>query len=217
MSTESLSRERILAAAVEFADEVGVDKVSMRKLADRLGVGTMSLYNHVANKDEMLVEMVDLVCEQIEWPDDSQQWRAAITNVATSTHRVLMQHPWAADEWIGGRMPGPKRFELLDAILATLERSGLHASLVYRGYHAVTMHIVGYTIQEIGYARSLGDRDLAEMAAGLVEGMADSGLASLARHVQEHISGNDHGDEFGFVLDLLLDGLERENRRLRSG
>lgn len=205
----ALTRERILAEAVAFADEHGVDALTMRKLADRLGAGAMSLYTHVKSKDDIIEGMVDLVTAEIDLPV-GDEWRPAMCDSARSAHEVLLRHPWAAGEWTS-RMPGPARLAYMEAILRTLTEAGLDESLVYRGYHAVTMHIVGFTIQELGYQNFPSGQDLGTVARSFLDDLAAADLPHLAEHVRGHLADHDHGDEFGFVLDLILDGLERAN------
>ena len=205
----ALTRERILAEAVAFADEHGVDALTMRKLADRLGAGAMSLYTYVKNKDDMIEGMVDLVTAEIELPA-GDDWRQAMRDSARSAHDVLLAHSWAAHEWTS-RMPGPARLAYMEAILRGLSDAGLDESLIYRGYHAVTMHIIGFTIQELGYQNFPSGEDLGTVARNFLQDLAAADLPHLATHVEAHLSDHDHGDEFGFVLDLILDGLERAN------
>ena len=206
----ALSRQRIVAEAVAFADTEGVDALSMRKLAERLGVGAMSLYRHVSNKDEMIEAMVDEICREIEPPEVTGDWRRSIRASSASAHRVLLAHPWAAGQWTR-RGPGTVRLRYMEALLAALTAAGLTPELVYKGYHAVTMHIIGFTIQELGYRTGPGQIDLDAAANEFLSGGHSEAVPHLAAHVRAHLSGEDHGDEFGFVLDLILDGLERAN------
>lgn len=204
----ALSRDRILLEAITFADEFGAEALSMRKLAERLGVGAMSLYRHVANKDEMIEGMLDLACREIEPPVVSDDWQHSIRTSSASAHRVLLEHEWMAAEWTN-RQPGPARIRYMEAILKVLTEAGLDPSLVYRGYHAITMHIVGFTIQQLSYKDLPEGEDLEAMAAEVLAVIDDADLPYLAAHVQAHVAGDDHGDEFIFVLDLMLDGLAR--------
>ncbi|MEM7275082.1 MAG: TetR/AcrR family transcriptional regulator [Actinomycetota bacterium] len=206
----ALTRDRILAEAIAFADAEGVEALSMRKLSERLGVGAMSLYRHVANKDEMLDGMVDAVCAELQPPRIVDDWREAIRTTSAEAHAALLAHPWAAGEW-SRRRPGPARVAYMDALLRVLTEAGLRPDLIYRGYHAITMHLVGFTIQELSYRNGLAGQDLAVVAGQFLDGLDDGHLRHLADHVRAHLDGEDHGDEFGFVLDLILDGLHRAN------
>lgn len=206
----ALTRERILIEAVAFADVHGVDALSMRKLAEQLGAGTMSLYNHVANKDEMIEGMVDVVSSEIDHPARSDDWRSAMRASAASAHSVLLAHKWAAAEW-SRRSPGRERLRYMDAILRTLTEAGLRPAVVYHGYHAITMHIVGFTIQELGYLAMPIGVDLDALAESFLGGLEKADMTHLAQHVIDHVGDDDHGDEFGWVLDLILDGLDRSS------
>src|SRR5579859_4631175 len=90
-----LTRERVLRAAVALADTGGIEALTMRRLGQDLGVEAMSLYNHIANKDELLDEMIDLVFGEIELPTGGGDWRAAQRRRAVSAHQALLRHPWA--------------------------------------------------------------------------------------------------------------------------
>ena len=203
---QPLSRQRILEAAVAFADEHGVEVLSMRRIAERLGFGVMSLYNHVASKDEMLAGMVDVVAAEIVPPSVEADWKEALHASAASAHAVLSRHRWAPAEW-SRRMPGPARLRYMDSILQVLTEAELEPELVYHGYHAITMHIVGFTLQQIGYEQGL-EADLDQLAGTFLDELADE-YPYMAEHVRAHLDDDGHDDEFGFVLDLILDGLER--------
>ena len=114
-----LSRERILSAAITLADEGGIDSLSMRKLAEGLGVEAMSLYNHIANKDDLLAGIVEAVAGEIATPSTDTEWKTAIREIATSAHESLLRHPWARDLWIR-TSPGPARMRYGDSLLGAL-------------------------------------------------------------------------------------------------
>ena len=197
-----LSRDRIVTAAVGLADEDGLSKVSMRTVAAALDYEVMSLYNHVANKSDLVDAMVDHVWSSIELPD-GEDWRTAIHRFAGSAHVELLEHHWAAGLF-SSTSPGPARIQRMEALLRTLDGADLGDAAVYHGYHAVVIHIAGMTQQAAEFPYS--QEELAELAPGFVESMPDA-LPHLAKHVLAH--AHDHGDEFAIVLDLILDGLER--------
>lgn len=202
-----LTRGRVLDGAVAYADEHGIAALSMRKLASELGFEVMSLYNHVSNKNDMFQGMVDQVAGEIEHGDGP--WREAITAMAHSAHDALRRHPWAPPIW-NDHFPGPNRFAHLEWILQTFSDGGFPDELVYHAYHAVEFHIMGFSIQEQQYAQSgMGD-DMgeAEILAMLAKRLPEDRFPHLWTHVRQHMDG-DERDEFAFVLDLLLDGLER--------
>ncbi len=201
-----LSRDRILATAVAMADEHGVDELSMRKLARELGYEVMSLYNHVTNKDDLIDGMVDTIAGEIATPDDDLGWKAAVRQVAMSAHDALVRHRWAAAIW-SQRWPGPNRWRHMDALLRLLGNADLADDLADTGFHAVTMHIQGFTQQQISYSAqvpnetTMFERFRAEVSPEVFPHIVD--------HVRYHRETEQSHDEFGFVLDLILDGLER--------
>lgn len=200
-----LSRERILQAAVDLADADGIDGLSMRKLAHSLGYEVMSLYNHVANKDDLLTGMVDLVASEIDRPTGGDQWKEGMRLLSVSTHNVLLAHRWAAPLW-SELMPGPNRIRLMDDILRVFREGGFSVKLTHFGYHAVTMHVVGFTLQQLSYATPTDDME--NTGRAFLSSLDPERFPHLVEHVEYHLTDDDGGD-FEFILDLILDGLER--------
>ena len=201
-----LSRERVLGAAIALADERGIEALSMRKLAAELGFEVMSLYNHVANKDDLLDGIVDLIAGEIDEPSSGPDWKTAMRQSAVSAHQVLLRHPWVCDLW-SSRMPGPERLSYMESLLRNLREAGFSKGLAHHGFHAVNTHIVGFTLQELNF--TLDGEELKEAAAKFLHGLPAEEFPYLTEHVMQHIDGSDHDDEFIFVLDLILDGLEQ--------
>jgi len=201
---EPLHRDRIVAAAIALADRDGVDALSMRNLARRLGYEVMSLYNHVANKDELLSSMVDAVAAEIDGPPSSAPPLAAVRAVTISTHDVLVRHPWAPELW-QRYLPGPARTRLMDGLLRLFDESGLSPALAHHGFHAVTNHVLGYTLQQLGM--NIGD-DPEARANEFLAGISESEHPHMVAHVRQHLDG-DTSSSFELVLDLILDGLVR--------
>jgi len=204
-----LNRPRVLRAAVAVADADGLGALTMRGLAAELGFEVMSLYNHVANKNDLLAGMVDLVLAEAELPAAEDEWRSAMRRSVLSTHEVLSRHPWAAPLWAGG-LPGPALLTLMDAWLATLARSGLDPETAHRGFHALSNHVVGFALQEPGVARGQGGRQ--DGARAFVDGLPPGAYPHFVAHVHEHLAGRPGGNSFAFVLDLILDGLAAARR-----
>jgi AcrR family transcriptional regulator len=200
-----LHRDGIVAAAVELADQEGVGALTMRNLASRLGYEVMSLYNHVANKDELLALMVDAVAAEIEDAPADEAPLAAVRATAVSTHDVLVRHPWAPDLW-QRHLPGPARNRLMEDLLHLLDESGLSPDLAHHGFHAVNNHVLGYTLQELGMA--LGDDDPEARTQEYVASIDTGGFPHMVAHVRQHLEG-DTASSFELVLDLILDGLVR--------
>jgi AcrR family transcriptional regulator len=203
-----LSRERVLRAAVRLADEGGIQALSMRKVAQELGVEAMSLYNHVANKDDMLAGIVELVAGEIDLAGDEPDWKAATRRRALSTHEVLLRHSWAAGIWMSTGSPGPARFRHGDAILRGFREAGFSEGLTYHGFHVLQGHVIGYTLYATGFRFDAAELD--ELAATFLRDFPAAEYPDLAEHIRQHMEpGDEHGSTFEFGLDLILDGLER--------
>jgi AcrR family transcriptional regulator len=203
---QPLTRERILRAALELADAEGIEALSMRRLASRLGVEAMTLYYHVRNKRELLDGIMDLVAREYEPAAPGEPWRPAVRATAISVHDAFVRHPWAADlSFKTG--PRPARLAWMDALLGTFRAAGFSPAATHHAYHAIDSHITGFTLWEVGMP--LDETPLEEMAAQfLASGVADH-LPHLVEHVEQHVHPSDDIREFEFGLDLLLDGLER--------
>ena len=146
-----LSRERVLRAAIELADAEGIGSLTMRRLAQELGVEAMTLYYYVANKDEILAGMVDLVTSQIELPRaPGADWKAAIRRTAITEHEILTNHPWAAGLTLSVKQLSTPRLHYMNWILGTLREAGFSAEMTDHAYHALESHIMGFTLWEVG-------------------------------------------------------------------
>lgn len=201
-----LSQDRVLSAAIKFADERGIENLSMRKLADELGFGVMSLYNHVAGKDEMLNSMVDRLADELERTQEAQDWKASLRQSAVSAHEMLMAHPWAVDLWSSG-WPGPGRLRHAESLLAALHAGGFSAELIYSGFHALTTHIAGSAMRELSLA--FDEDDIDELAKRFFSEVPVEEYPLFTEHAMAHINQPEHSDDFLFALDLILTGLER--------
>jgi AcrR family transcriptional regulator len=208
----------VLRAAIALADEAGIESLTMRKLARELGVEAMSLYNHVANKGDLVDGIVDLVVGEIELPSSAEDWDVAIRRCAISAHEALLRHPWACSLVMspstapspGARTP---RLVYIEWLLGRLREAGFPPELAYHAYHALDSHILGFTFWQLGHsaaAKSLG-KDFADLAASFLRELRAGDYPYLAEHVEQHLAApNDDGArEFEFGLDLILDGLKR--------
>ena len=202
----TLTRESVFRAALAYADAHGVDALSMRVLAREMGCGTMSLYNHVANKDEIVTGMVELVAAEIEIPDrGGADWKAELTALARSAHETLMRHPWAARHW-SDSVPGPARLRYLEGVLRILREAGVSVGDSCAAFHAITTHVLGYTLQAIDFP--VAREDLEGVAREFLADMPTEAFPWFAEHIRHHIDETESEDGFAYVLDLILDGLE---------
>ena len=205
-----LSEERVLEAAVALADEGGIDALTMRKLADRLGVKAMSLYNHVANKDALLDGIVDAVWGEISLPDLGADWKAQIRTLAVSTHDTLLRHPWAAGLH-ARQSPGLARLRYGDALLGCFRNAGFTKELTYHAYHIVESYILGFTFQVLSY-RNVDMEQFSGIAESFMRGEFLAEYPHFTEHVRQHIEpepGLDDVDAYELGIDLLLDRLEQ--------
>jgi AcrR family transcriptional regulator len=206
----ALSRERVLEAAVALADRSGIGSLTMRKLAQELGVEAMTLYYYVARKDDILNGIVDIVLGEIELPTPGVAWKPALRKMAISSYEVLVRHPWAAALVLSSSGISQARLRYMEAILGALRTAGFSAEMTDHGYHAVESHIMGFTLWEVGM--DLGSaEELAGKATDFLRMLPRDELPHLAEHVEQHLKPRrpDDEGEFAFGLDLILDGLER--------
>jgi AcrR family transcriptional regulator len=207
-----LSRERVLRAAVALADERGADELTMRKLAKVLGIEAMSLYNHVANKDDLLDGMVDIVFSEIEAPVPGGDWKAELRKRALSTREALARHPWAVGEMEGRTSHGPANLRLHDAVLGCLRAAGFSVEMTVHAYSVQDAYIYGFALQERDLSSETPDDFAAEAQRQMREYDA---LLTDFPHLVEVVggyvarSGYDYDSEFLFGLNVILDGLER--------
>jgi AcrR family transcriptional regulator len=203
-----LSRERVLRAAITLADEGGIEALSMRKLAKELGVEAMSLYNHVANKDDVLDGIVDAAWSEIVMSTGEADWKTEIRETAISAHETLLRHPWASGLWMRQK-PGPARLRYGDSLLGCLRNAGFSKNLTYHGYHIIESYIMGYTFQVLS-VRAVDTEQFEDIAASFVRGDFSAEYPHFTEHAVQHIKA-DHDDVSAYELglDLLLDGLEK--------
>jgi AcrR family transcriptional regulator len=202
-----LTRERVLRTALAFADERGLEELSMRKLAQELGVEAMSLYNHVENKDDIVGGIVGLVVDEVELPTGSD-WKAALRQSAISAHDALSRHRWAASVWMTSGS-GRDRMGHAEAALRCLREAGFSSDLTYHAFHVWQGYALGFTLQELNFPH---DREeLKQMAGKFLLDFPTDDYPYLAEHIEQHVDPplGEHEGAFEFGLDLILDSLER--------
>jgi AcrR family transcriptional regulator len=205
-----LSRERVLRAAIALADHGGLESLSMRKLGQELGVEAMSLYHHVANKDDLLDGIVDAVTREIEVPSDDADWKEAIRRTAISSHEVFLRHRWACSLMMRRARVSPERMQWMEALLRTLREAGFSADMTHHAYHALDSHITGFTLWQVSMPFETKE-ELVDLAEGFLKEIPADEYPYVIEHAEQHIapSSPDGKTEFEFGLDLILDGLER--------
>jgi AcrR family transcriptional regulator len=215
-----LSKERVLHAAVALADDAGIDSVSMRGLAQELGVVPMALYKHVANKDELLDGMVDLVIDEIEPADPALDWRSAVRQRILSARRAVLRHPWARQTIESRTRRTPAVLDHMDSVAGLFRAGGFSVDLTHHVMHALGNRIWGFSPEMFDEPQSADSPSLSpEEQAALV-----GEFARRYPHILEIATAATEGDlsgvgqgcdeqfEFEFALDLLLDGADRLSR-----
>jgi AcrR family transcriptional regulator len=216
-----LSKERVLQVAVRLDDEKGLAAVSMRKLADELGAGAMSLYYYVPNKDELITGMVDIVFGEIELPPTDIEWKAWMRRRATSTRAALNRHRWAVGLMESRDIPGPASFRVHNAVLGCLREAGFSIEQTIQAYSVIDAYMYGFALQEktLPFEDAEGAAAVAQEQVREFEAQAEEQqLAALAEEfpylaevVAGHVAevGYDFGQAFDYGLDLILDALEK--------
>ena len=218
---EPLTTERILQAAVALADEGGVESLSMRRLAQELGVVPMALYKHVAGKDELLDGMINVVVAEIDPPIEDADWKTTLRERILSARRALLRHPWAAAALESRGEPTPLVIGYIDSMMGVFLDGGFSIDLMHHAMHVMGSRILGFSQELFDDTASMP----AEEAAAMWMQMADA-YPNIARLVpvaadthEGPVVGEDCDDqfEFEFALDLILDGLERLRERDGEG
>ncbi len=202
----------MLRAAIELAVRDGLEALSMRRLADELGAGAMSLYHYVPNKERLLDGMIDIVFGEIELPPEDLEWKQAMRRRALSTREVLARHRWAIGEMEGRTDHGPSNLRLHDAVLGCLRAAGFSLEMTVHAYSVQDAYIYGFALQESDMASETPDDFAAEAQRQMreyEEMLAD--YPNLVEVVGGHVAqaGYDYASEFRFGLDLILDALDR--------
>ena len=216
-----LTRERVLITAVALADQGGIESLSMRKLAQALEVVPMALYRHVANKDELLGGMVDVVVGEIDPSPSGTDWKTAIRERILSARSALLRHPWTSKVMESRTTPTPVVLAYMDSMIGLFRTGGFSLDLTHHALHAMGSRIFGFTQEVFNDTADVDPEVEAEMWGA---------MAGTYPYIFEIFTTISHDDastvgpgcddqfEFEFALDLMLDGLEKlKHRSARSG
>lgn len=203
-----LSRDRVLRAAIGLADKGGIESLSMRKLAEELGVEAMSVYHYVANKEDILAGIVDIVVGEFDMPSSGADWKAEIRRSAISAHDALMRHPWACSLMMSPSGVRHARLRYMESLLGRLREAGFSANMTHHAYHALDSHIIGSTLWQAGYSAMKLPADFGKT---FLRNLPSDEFPYFAEHAKQHLTKSKPKDvrEFDFGLDLILDGLEK--------
>ncbi|SEQ01486.1 TetR/AcrR family transcriptional regulator [Streptomyces radiopugnans] len=203
-----LSRERVIRAAVAVADEKGSAALTMRAIAEPLGVEAMSIYHHVSGKEDILDGMVDAVFGEIELPPHDTDWKSAMRRRAVSARAVLLRHPWAVGLMDSRSRPGPATLRHHDAVIGVLRAGGFSVRMAAHAVSLIDSYLYGFVLQELSLPFT-GAAEQGEVAGAILREMPAEAYPHLAELAAEHVlrPGYDYADEFAFGLALILDGL----------
>jgi AcrR family transcriptional regulator len=207
-----LTKERVLRTAVALADQRGIESLSMRKLAQALDVVPMALYRHVANKDELLDGMIDVVVGEIDPPETGGDWKTAIRRRILSARRALLRHPWASRVMESRAEPTPTVLAYMDSMMAMFRAGGFSIDLIHHTMHAMGSRLMGFSQELFNDTADVDPRADADMWRAMADRYPNiAELVEIVYHDEASVVGGGCDDqfEFEFALDLMLDGLER--------
>ena len=203
------TRAQLVGAAIDLADMGGIESLSMRKLSQQLGGAPMSLYNHIANKDDLLDGMIDAVFSEIELPSGEDSWKTAMRQRAISIRTILSRHRWAIALMNARTSPGPATLRHHNAVIRSLRDAGFSVQLAAYGISALDSYIYGFALQEQRLPFPT-PAQTSQLAQAVLEQIPTDQYPHFAELTIEDVlqPGDDHG-AYEFGLDLLLDGLEQ--------
>ena len=211
---KTLTRDRVLDAAIGLADETGIENLTIRKLAAALQVKPMTIYHHVAGKEAIVDGMVDRVFSEIDRPPTDVNWQSAMRQRSLSARAVLAKHRWATPLMESRTNPGPETLAHHDAVVGCFRRSGFSVEMAAHAYALVDSFVYGFALQEASLPAT-GGEDMANLASSIIDPLPQENYPHLRELVADHVlqPGYDFGGEFEFGLDLILEGLEAARQR----
>jgi AcrR family transcriptional regulator len=211
---QPLNKSRVLTAAVASADKAGLEALSMRSLAEQLGVVPMALYKHVANKEELIDGMIDVVIGEIEPPRTDLDWRGAVRQRILSARQALLRHPWTSRAMESRSTPTPVVLGYMDSMIAMFLAGGFSIDLTHHAMHALGSRMFGFS-QELytGSQNGTPDGEAARQLALMYPNIAAVAMEASHDHGSKAGPGCDDQFEFEFALDLVLDGFELLRQR----
>jgi AcrR family transcriptional regulator len=209
-----LSRERVLRGALAVADGGGLESLTIRSLADELGVKPMSVYHYVANKGEIIDGIVDIVFSEIELPAPDGDWRTGMRLRADSARSVLRRHSWAIPLLQSRTHPGPATLRHHDAVIGSLRSAGFSVTMTAHAFALIDSYVFGFALAESALPIN-GPETVTEVATSMMPAGFPDLYPHLIEFTTEHIlkPGYDFGAEFDFGLTLILDALSESSPR----
>jgi AcrR family transcriptional regulator len=208
-----LTREQVVTAAIELADRDGIESISMRRLAQELGVEAMSLYTHVHNKEDLLDGMADAVVGLVPVDEGAADWRTSLRRMALRARGVMLRHPWAPRVIETRAAPGPAALTYINAILGILRGGGFSVAHTHHALHILGSRMLGFSQELFDDSADAGGPDAASsLPPGFAAAFPHAAEMALAVTHGGALGPCDDDGEFEFVVDFILDGLDRLRR-----
>ncbi|MCW6006568.1 TetR/AcrR family transcriptional regulator C-terminal domain-containing protein [Micromonospora sp. CPCC 205371] len=198
-----------MAAAIELADRDGIESISMRKLAQELGVEAMSLYTHVRNKADLLDGLADAVIGQIPTSTDGADWKASLRQIVFAARGVVLRHPWAPRAVQAQTAPGPAALHYINAVIGILREGGFSIAQTHHALHILGSRVLGFTQDLFDDSGDLEPEAAASLASALGQSHPYAVEMALAVTHAGTLGPCDDDAEFEFALEFILDGLAR--------
>ena len=204
-----LTRQRVIAAAIELADRDGIESISMRRLAQELGVEAMSLYTHVRNKNDLLDGMADAVISEIPLSVDGAGWRTSLRQMVLAARKVMLRHTWAPRTVETRAAPGPAGLGYANAVIGILREGGFTIAQAHHALHIFGSRVLGFTQELFDDSGDLDPETAAQLESQLGATHPYAVEMALAVTHSGALGPCDDDAEFAFALDFILDGLDR--------
>jgi AcrR family transcriptional regulator len=205
-----LSRDLVLRAAIAHADAGGLESLTMRTLAEMLEVAPMALYRHIANKEDLIDAMVDIVFGEIGVPAGGGDWKTSMRHRAIAVRDALARHPWAVGLMESRKTPGPANLRHHDAVIGRLRAAGFDVERAAHAYSLLDSYIYGFALTKMNLPFDTSG-PVGDVAEAMLAPFPVNEYPNLVEFLNEHVMkpGYDYGDEFEYGLDVVLDGLDR--------
>jgi hypothetical protein len=210
-----LTRTTIVVVAVKIADKDGINLVSMRKVANKLGVEAMSLYHHFANKDDLIAGMIEHVAPRIDPPNQNTSWQDAMRKRAHTTKHILENHPWATLLFMSGINDGPRMLKYADSTIGYLMQAGFSSAQADYAWNIVDSYIYGFDMKRQNFP--FKPSEYKKVAAEYLPYISQTELPHMYAMSESIIDGSHDGiQDFDFGLDIILEGLESKRVQNKS-
>lgn len=207
-TSPNLTKEKIARTAVSIADSSGMKSLSMRKLADKLGVEAMSLYHYIDDKQDLISSMMELIVPTIKRPEACESWQEAICERSRAMRQTLITHPWAAQEFVSGINVGSNMLTYSDRTVGYFRQAGFSYRLTDYAWNVIDSYIYGFTLQSQNFPFDASEYQAA--AKQYLPMIPREQFPNIHDMSLQIINGSHDGiQDFDFGLELIIDGIEK--------